>query len=134
MLECMAPVRPIPTIIEHATTEDFFRRGREIARLADRRGKLKARRIVSFDDPGEMAVLLAPRRFALLLAVWQRAGTIADLAARLQRSTRAVSRDVVLFARLGILVVEHSQNAPLGMNRKVRAVADKLVLTCVVGQ
>lgn len=132
MLGYMASIRPMHTDIEHSTTEAFFQRGREIAQLAGRGCKLQARHTVTFEDLGEMAGLLVPRRVALFIAVNERVGTIAEVAARLGRSTRAVSRDVAFFAKLGIFTIESSPDGPQGIYREVRSVADKLVLTCVI--
>ena len=102
--------------------------------MADRGGRLKRRRTVTFEDPTAMAALLAPRRVALFMAISEKAGTIADVAARLGRSAHAVSRDVAFFAQLGIFIVDSSQEGVRGVHREVRAATDRLVLTCVIGR
>ncbi len=42
-------------IIQTGTEADFFRRGLELARTADRGGEISPMRIVSFEDPAEIA-------------------------------------------------------------------------------
>lgn len=120
------------TIVQIATTAEFFQRGREVARLADRGARMVAQRIISFEDPADIAALLTPKRLALFSAVSAMPESIADVAARLQRNPRAVSQDVNLFVRLGIFVFESTQDASRGQRRKVRAATHELEIRCVI--
>jgi predicted transcriptional regulator len=120
------------TIVQTATTEEYFRRGRNVGRAADRGARMLARRVISFEDPADMAMLLTPKRLALFSAVSTKPGSIADVAARLQRSPRAVGQDVNLFARLGIFVVESKQDVARSEQRGVRAATRELVIRCIV--
>ncbi|MBL8523384.1 MAG: hypothetical protein JNN20_06835 [Betaproteobacteria bacterium] len=134
MLKRMGSSRPTQIHLEQSTTDAFFQRGREMAQAADSSAKIKPRRLISFEDPSIMAALLTPRRTALFVDVRDRAGTIAEVANRLGRSARAVNRDVEFFAQLGIFVVEPAADGLAGIYRRVRADADKLVLSCVIGE
>jgi predicted transcriptional regulator len=129
MLDRMTPMK---TLVQTATTEEFFQRGRVVARAADRGARMICRRVISFEEPAEMAALLTPKRLALFSAVSALPGPIADVAARLQRSPRTVMQDVNLFTQLGIFIIESTPDAPRGGRRVVRATTDELDLRCVV--
>lgn len=123
---------PKKTIVQTATAEEFFSRGRVVARSADRGATMAARRVISFEDPADMAALLTPKRLALFSAVSVMPGSVAEVASRLKRSPRAVRQDVKLFARLGIFVVESVLDAAHGGRREVRATTHELEVRCLI--
>jgi predicted transcriptional regulator len=69
--------------INTAPEQDFFQRGRRLARSADRGGKLPDERIVSFEDPADMMQLVTAARLAVFRAVRDRPGSITEISARL---------------------------------------------------
>ena len=51
--------------VKTGTEEDFFKRGRQLARTADRGEQLPNERIVSFEDPADLMKLITAARLAL---------------------------------------------------------------------
>jgi predicted transcriptional regulator len=63
--------------IKTGTEKDFFKRGRQLAKAADRGEQLPEERIVSFEDPAEVMRLITAARLALFRAVKEMPGSIA---------------------------------------------------------
>ena len=80
--------------IKTGTEEDFFARGRRLAKAADRGESIPAERIISFEDPADVMKLITVTRLALFRAVKEAPGSITDIAARLHRDRSAVKRDL----------------------------------------
>ena len=53
------------TVIKTGTTEDFFARGRDLARRADRHEKFESQRTITFEDPVDLLKLLTPAKLDL---------------------------------------------------------------------
>lgn len=51
--------------IKTGTEEDFFKRGRQLAKAADRGEQLPIERIISFEDPADVMKLITAARLAL---------------------------------------------------------------------
>lgn len=51
--------------IKTGTEDDFFKRGRQLAKAADRGEQLPDERIVSFEDPADVMKLITTARLAL---------------------------------------------------------------------
>ena len=81
-------------IIKTGTEEDFFARGRRLAKAADRGKALEAVRTISFEDPADVMKLITETRLALFRAVKEAPGSITDIAARLQRDGRQPDRNL----------------------------------------
>jgi len=118
--------------IKTATTEDFFRHGRDIARKADAGQRLQPEKIISFDDPADLLSLLTTARLDVYRAVKERAESITGVAARLHRDRSAVKRDVDALARAGLLEVEDKVLPGHGRMKEVRLVAERLQLVAMV--
>ena len=73
--------------------QDFFRRGKVLARLADAGRPMPKERTVSFEDPADMLRLLT--------------------ASRLQRDRSAVKRDVDQFAQVGLVTIDRQRSQPI---------------------
>ena len=82
------------TVIRTGSVEGFFKRGREIARLADQGKPIPAERVIAYEDPEELARILTTAKIALFRAIKERPGSITDIAARLNRDRSAVKRDI----------------------------------------
>jgi transcriptional regulator, ArsR family len=119
--------------IKTATPDDFFRRGREIARKADAGKTLPREKIISFDDPADLLSLLTTARLDVYRAVQERPESITGVASRLHRDRSAVKRDVDALARAGLLAVEDKVLPGHGRMKEVRSVAARLQLVAVVG-
>ena len=63
-------------IIKTGTEDDFFHRGREIAKAADQGRSLVESHVISFEDPADMMKLVTEGRLALFRAVKEMPGSI----------------------------------------------------------
>src|SRR5438128_4723387 len=83
----------------------FFERSRRLARLADRGGRIPHSRIVSFEDVRDLLAILTEKRLQLLQTLKETPGSITDLAKILKRDRSAVTRDIQILERYGIIEV-----------------------------
>jgi predicted transcriptional regulator len=116
------------TIIKVSTTEEFFKRGKEIARLADQGKPIPMERIISFEDPQDLASLITAAKLVLFREVKSKPGSITDLSQRLHRDRSAVKRDVDELERFGLVEVEEMPFPGHGRRKEVRAVSDQVLL------
>jgi predicted transcriptional regulator len=116
------------TVIKNGNVEDFFKRGRKIAQLADRRKPIPAERVIAYEDPEAIARILTTAKIALFRVIKANPGSITDIAARLQRDRSAVKRDIDDLAQAGLVSVEEMPHPGHGRLKAVRASADKIIL------
>ena len=93
------------TEIRVEAVESFFERGRRTAGLADGDKRLPASRIIAFEEVEDLLAVLTHQRVLLLKALKESSGSIAELARKLNRDRSAVTRDVQLLERYGIVEV-----------------------------
>jgi predicted transcriptional regulator len=86
--------------------DDFFRRGRALAKLIDQQALLPEWYVISFGDPSDLLKLLSDDRLELFRAIKNQSGSISTLSERLQRDRSAVERDVETLEKAGLLKVE----------------------------
>lgn len=91
--------------IKTGTEEDFFNRGREVARMADQDEVLAESHVISFEDPAEMMKLITEGRLAVFRSVKEQPGSITEVANRLHRNRSAVKRDIDALAQAGLLTI-----------------------------
>lgn len=116
------------TIIKVSTTDEFFKRGKKIAKLADHGKRIPSERIISFEDPAELARLITTAKLALFREVKECPGSITDLSQRLHRDRSAVKRDIDELKRIGLVEVEEKPFPGHGRKKEVRAVAEQVLL------
>jgi predicted transcriptional regulator len=117
------------TTIKLADTDEFFKRGEEIARLADKGKQVPRERIISFEDPDDLARLITTAKLVLFREVRACPGSITDLSLRLRRDRSAVKRDIDELERFGLVEVEVKPFPGHGRKKEVRAVAEQVLLT-----
>jgi predicted transcriptional regulator len=108
--------------------EGFFGRVREHARKLDKGEELAPEATISFEDPADMLRVLSPQRLRLLRATKQKSAAVTELARGLKRDTRAVSRDIDLLERVGLVHTRYEANPGHGKRRLVAARAAKYQL------
>jgi predicted transcriptional regulator len=109
--------------IRTSTTEEFFDRLRDRARKLDK-GELPRPGItITFEDPAEMLQVLTAERVRLLHMVKEGPQRVSALATELHRHVRAVSRDVSLLERAGLLRTRYETNPGHGRLKVVEPVA-----------
>jgi predicted transcriptional regulator len=110
----------------------FFTRAREHARKLDRGEELGPEVTISFESAADMMKVLSPERVRILSAAREGVHSISILASELNRDTRAVSRDVDLLERFGLLSTRYEVNPGHGKLRIVEPRADKYRLVAMV--
>ena len=120
------------TDIRVEPVEAFFERGRKIAQLADEGKRLPASRVVAFEDVADLLALLTPQRVLLLKTVKETPGSIAELARRLNRDRSAVTRDVQVLERFGVVDVADRPLPGHGRQKWVSPLAREIQLTAQV--
>jgi predicted transcriptional regulator len=108
------------------TPEEFLKRGRNIARRADRGEPLAEEMTISFEDTTDMLALLTPKRIEVFREVKVKPGLLTDISLRLKRDRSAVKRDVDALARAGLVVVSIKKLPGHGLMKEVRASARRI--------
>jgi predicted transcriptional regulator len=110
-------------VIRTGKTEEFFDRLRERARKLDS-GVLPHPGItITFEDPAEMLHVLTAERVRLLRMVKGEPKQVSALATGLKRNVRAVSRDISLLEKAGLLRTRYESNPGHGRLKMVESVA-----------
>ena len=112
--------------------QDFFRRGRVLARMADAGQPVPEERTVSFEDPADLLRLLSASRLELFRSVKGEPGSITAVAGRLHRDRSAVKRDVDQLAQVGLLTIETKTLPGHGLMKEIRAAAGLFRLEALV--
>jgi predicted transcriptional regulator len=111
----------------------FFARAKDAARRADRGKPFDGRVTLSFEDPQRMFAVLSEARRKLMLEVMHEPQTISQLSSRLHRHRSAITKDVRLLEKLGLIVSNREANPRRGIQKRVRAVAPKIELIATLG-
>ena len=119
-------------IVKTGTEEDFFRRGRQLAKAADRGEPIPEERIISFEDPADVMKLLTAARLALFRAIKESPGSITQISERLHRDRSAVKRDVDELERAGLVTIASKVLPGHGRMKEVRAAAYRFSLQAEV--
>ena len=118
--------------IKTAGAKEFFKRGREIAGLADAGRRIPAEKIIAFEDAEDIVRLITTGRMALFREVKACPGSITEIALRLHRDRSAVKRDIDELEHAGLLVVDKKLHPGHGHKKEVRAAAQQVVLNAVM--
>ncbi|MCL2345672.1 MAG: MarR family transcriptional regulator [Desulfobulbus sp.] len=118
--------------IKTASEENFFKRGRQLAKAADRGEPLPDERIISFEDPADVMKLITAARLALFRAVKEMPGSITQISERLHRDRSAVKRDVDELARAGLVTIADKALPGHGRMKEIRATANRFSLQAEV--
>lgn len=116
------------TFIKVAEAAEFFRRGTKTAKIVDQGKQISPERIISFEDPEDLARLITTAKLVLFREVRTCPGSITDLSQRLHRDRSAVKRDIDELERIGLVEVEEMPFPGHGRRKEVRAVAEQVLL------
>ncbi|AHM73458.1 HVO_A0114 family putative DNA-binding protein [Yersinia hibernica] len=115
-------------VIKTATEDNFFQRGKKLAILADTGQTLPQEHTITFEDPLEMVRVLSAARIVLLRTVKMYPGSITSLSTRLKRDRSAVTRDVAILKKAGLVTVEQKVLPGHGRMKEVKTTAHRLKL------
>ena len=110
----------------------FFSRARDAARRADRGGAFEGKVTLSFEDPQRMFTVLSQGRRRLMLEVMREPKTINELSQRLHRNRSAITKDVGLLEKIGLIVTQRRSNPGHGIQKIVRSVARKIEMVATL--
>jgi predicted transcriptional regulator len=111
------------------TASSFFARGRRVARLADQGRAIPASHAIACEDVESLLRVLTEERIMLLREVEEGAASIGDLARKLRRDRSAVTRDVPLLERFGVVEVEVRPFPGHGLRKVVTPIAREIRVT-----
>jgi predicted transcriptional regulator len=109
--------------------EAFFERGRKTAGVADRGGRISPSRVVAFEEVESLLQVLTEKRVLLLRQVKETPASIAALARKLGRDRSAVTRDIQLLERFGVVQVTEKTLPGHGRQKWISPVARDIRLT-----
>ncbi len=111
----------------------FFSRAKDAAQRADRGEAFEGKVTLSFEDPQRMFTVLSETRRRLMLEVMHEARSINELSQRLHRNRSAITKDVGLLEKLGLIVSERQTNPGHGIQKVVRSVAPRIEMVATLG-
>ena len=117
------------TEIRVERVDSFFESGRKLAELADHGSPIPASRVVAFEDIESLLHLLTEKRVLLLKQIKETPASISDLARKLKRDRSAVTRDVQLLERFGVVHVTEKPLPGHGRQKWITPVARDIRLT-----
>ncbi len=120
-------------VIRTDTVDGFFARARDAARLADQAQAFDGKVTLSFEDPQRMFTVLSEERRRLIREVMREPQTIKDLTSRLHRNRSAITKDVGMLEKMGLVVSSRQPNPGHGFQKVVRSIAPKIELVATLG-
>jgi predicted transcriptional regulator len=110
----------------------FFERGRKLAKAADQGDAIPFSRVVAFEDVASLLHVLTEKRVLLLKQVKETPTSISVLAKKLKRDRSAVTRDVQVLERFGVVQVTEKPLPGHGRQKWVTPLAGRIQLTAVL--
>ena len=110
------------TLVKNEQLADFFARGKATAKRIDEKKSLEKRRVISFEDPLDLAKFLMHTKLTLVSAIRKKPRSLSRLAKDLKRSRSAVHKDVQALETIGIVTSEYVINPGHGRCKMITAV------------
>ena len=107
-------------------------RGRKLAKAADQGAAIPSSRVVAFEDVESFLHVLTEKRVLLLKQVKETPTSISVLARTLKRDRSAVTRDVQLLERFGVVQVTERPLPGHGRQKWITPLAGEILLTAVL--
>ena len=120
-------------VIRTDDVDGFFARTKDAARRADRGQTFDGRITLAFEDPQRMFTVLSEARRRLMLEVMHEPKTINELTQSLHRNRSAITKDVGLLEKVGLLVTQRQTNPDHGIQKLVRSIAPKIEMVATLG-
>ena len=120
-------------VVRTDSVSGFFARAKDAARRADQGESFDGQVTLSFEDQQRTFTVLSQARRRLLQEVMHEPRTISQLSARLHRNRSAITKDVGMLEKLGLIVSSREANPGHGLQKVVRAVAPKIEMVATLG-
>ena len=120
-------------VIRTDNLDGFFARAKDAARRADQGQAFDGKVTISFEDPQRMFNVLSEARRRLMTEVMHEPKTINELTNRLRRNRSAVTKDVGLLERMGLIVSSRQSNPGHGIQKMVQSVAPRIEMVATLG-
>lgn len=120
-------------IIRTDDVKGFFARAKDAARRSDRGRAFEGKVTLAFEDPQRMFTVLSEARRRLMLEVMHEPKSINELTQRLHRNRSAITKDVGLLEKVGLVVSERQANPGHGIQKVVRSIAPKIEMVATLG-
>ena len=120
-------------VVRTGDLDGFFARAKDAARRADQAQKFEEKVTLSFEDPQRMFTVLSETRRRLMSEVMREPKTIKELTSRLHRNRSAVTKDVGMLEKMGLLVSSRQLNPGHGFQKVVQSIAPKIEMVATLG-
>lgn len=120
-------------VIRTDDVDGFFARAKDAARRADRGQAFAGKITLSFEDPQRMFTVLSEARRRLMIEVMHEPRTINELTHRLHRNRSAITKDVGLLEKVGLVISQRQANPGHGIQKVVRSIAPKIEMVATLG-
>ncbi|HBG06242.1 MAG: transcriptional regulator [Geobacteraceae bacterium GWC2_58_44] len=119
--------------ITTGSVEEFFARGKTLARKIDIGETIEPSTFIMFEDPEDILEIVTKARISLFRAVKKEPGSITDIALRLHRDRSAVKRDVDVLVGAGLIQIYDVPHHGHGRKKYLKAAAEEFQLLAQVG-
>lgn len=120
-------------VIRTDDVDGFFARAKDAACRADSGGTFAGKVTLSFEDPQRMFAVLSEGRRRLMLEVMREPKSINELSQCLHRNRSAITKDVGLLEKVGLVVSQRQANPGHGIRKVVRSIAPKIEMVATLG-
>jgi predicted transcriptional regulator len=120
------------TEIRVERVDSFFERGRKLATAADRGEPIPFSRVIAFEGIEALLHVLTEKRVLLLKQVKATPGSISLLAKKLGRDRSALTRDIQVLERFGVIQVTEKPLPGHGRQKWITPLAGEIQLTAVL--
>lgn len=119
--------------ITTGTVNEFFERGKALARKIDAGEAVQPSTLIIFEDAADILDIVTNARVGVFKAVKEEPGSITDIARRLHRDRSAVKRDVDVLVGAGLIEICDIPHSGHGRKKYLKAAADRFQLLAQVG-
>jgi len=120
-------------VIRTDDLDGFFTRAKDAARRADQGQSFDGKVTISFEDPQRMFTVLSEARRRLMSEVMHEPKSINELTLRLHRNRSAITKDVGMLEKMGLIVSSRRSNPGHGIQKMVQSIAPRIEMVATLG-